>query len=258
MHRLRIQFNLRLLLTATLGCELAIGLTVHQRRANRLQAEVDRLQDALAQNSHELALIRLRQNNVHVYDDGVKLSIVIDHRIELDDPAALRDVLGPYQLTARTRIISAADAAVLFPAGRELESLALIDCTLEPGAVARLARLQGLKMLELKNVQIEAEDFFWPQIAQLPVEDLSISDWRLNDETLRSLRLGSKLKKLTLQAHAVTGEGLSILAGIGRLEILDVAKTGVTESEFASLAKQYPKLTVVQRSGRPRGHPYSY
>lgn len=243
-RRFSMQFNLRLLLTFTLLCGLGFGLWVERERANRLEAELATLQSTHARTTNELAIARLHEHDVSVRR-GTQLQLWIDHRIDPQAFASLRNLQEPFTLSLWTRIIQQQDAQDLFPPECRLECLLLNHCTLEPGVATRLKNLTRLVRLELYDVKAKNGEL-WGVIEHLPIEHLVISKWNLSQSDLAAIRLGPGLKTLELHGTAPTRDTLAALPSLDRLQALVLPQTSFSNEERELLVAEFPNMQLLK------------
>jgi hypothetical protein len=137
-----------------------------------------------------------------------------------------------------------------------LESLVLSRTPLGPEGLSRLANLPNLKRLILKAADVT--DAQLPLFNTLPqLEELDLYGAQVSDEGLTQLNM-PQLKILSLaDCRRVTDAGLSNLAGLTRLESLNLCGSSVAGRNLKGLAAIATLRTVMLAGAQFRGNDHS-
>jgi len=127
------------------------------------------------------------------------------------------------------------DAAMKHIAGLEkLRRLRLNSGSLTDGGVRELGRLKQLEQLDLRFTKVTGASL--DALAGAPLQVLNVE--RLGDAAAAHLRQFPRLRELAGGSATLTGAGFAHLAGLRRLEILDLPNARqLTDDGFAPLAR---------------------
>lgn len=118
---------------------------------------------------------------------------------------------------------------------QQLESLELVFPKLSSDCFKELAKLSNLKHLAIHCCYDGDEDDF-ALLSQLKhLQDLDLSNCRIDDSKIKTLHLLPNLKKLDLRDSAITDEALEAIAKITSLENITLSSPEITDKDLPLL-----------------------
>lgn len=145
---------------------------------------------------------------------------------------------GPLQMAARRfeqTKICASDVEELKALGDDLETLEIIDCTLDEAVLSAIGSLPNLRTLNLAYTNVTDEDLkkLFPRSN---LHTLVLNYTRITDAAIPAVCENPELERLGLAGTSITDVGLEVLSENIQLKQLDIADTKISDLSAARLA----------------------